>query len=184
MTHGWPGSIVEFHKVIAPLTDPTAHGGERGRRLPRGLPVAARLRLLRQADAPRAGASRRSPTVWDALMTRLGYTRYVAQGGDWGSIVTTAIGMQNRGHCVGIHVNMPIAGAHPGAMANPTDARAAGARRRRSTTASGIPATRSSSRRGRRRSATAWSTRRPARRRGSSRSSGRGPTATATRRTR
>lgn len=106
MTHGWPGSVFEFHKVIEPLTDPTAHGG-------------------RQADAfhvicpslPGYGFSAKPTTtgwgvdrvaeVWDKLMLRLGYQRYGAQGGDWGAMVTTQIG-RNQGHCVAIHTNMPI----------------------------------------------------------------------------
>ncbi len=61
LTHGWPGSIVEFLKVIGPLSDPTAHGGKRRRCVPRRGAGAARLRLLRRADAARAGGSRRSP---------------------------------------------------------------------------------------------------------------------------
>jgi len=62
--------------------------------------------------APGTGVDRIA-ALWDQLMLRLGYTRYVAQGGDWGAMVTTAIGIQNRGHCAGIHLNMPIAPPDP-----------------------------------------------------------------------
>src|SRR5262245_52811705 len=106
ITHGWPGSIVEFHKVIEPLTNPTAHGGrERDAvhvvcpSLPgygfSGKPTTTGWGIGKVADA------------WETLMVRLGYDRYGAQGGDWGAGVTTTIGL-NRGHCVGIHVNMPL----------------------------------------------------------------------------
>lgn len=98
ITHGWPGSIVEFHKVIEPLTEagfdvvcPSLPGyGFSGR------PTGTGWGIERIARA------------WDTLMTGLGYDRYGAQGGDWGSAVTTQIG-RNVGSCVGIHVNMPIA---------------------------------------------------------------------------
>ncbi len=119
MTHGWPGSTVEFMEVIAPLTDPTAHGGS-----------AADAFHVVCPSLPGYGFSAKPKTVgwgvdkiakaWDALMVRLGYSRYVAQGGDWGSAVTTAIGAQNRGHCAGIHVNMPNARATKESLANPT----------------------------------------------------------------
>ena len=107
ITHGWPGSIVEFHKVIEPLTDPTAHGGQAEDAfhvvcpsLPgygfSGKPTSTGWDVGKVADA------------WETLMTRLGYDRYGAQGGDWGAAVTTTIG-HNLGHCIAIHVNMPIA---------------------------------------------------------------------------
>jgi pimeloyl-ACP methyl ester carboxylesterase len=119
ITHGWPGSIIEFGKVIGPLTDPTAHGGRAEDAfhvvcpsLPgygfSGKPTAAGWNVGRIARA------------WETLMVRLGYDRYGAQGGDWGSAVTTEIG-RNVGHCAGIHVNMPIARPPAGAMENPTD---------------------------------------------------------------
>src|SRR5581483_1339096 len=108
MTHGWPGSIVEFLEVIGPLTDPTAHGGEAADAfhvvapsLPgyafSGKPTSTGWGVQKTADA------------WAALMARLGYERYGAQGGDWGSMVTTAIGQQDPEHVAGIHINMVIA---------------------------------------------------------------------------
>lgn len=107
LTHGWPGSFVEFTKAIAPLTDPTAHGGRAEDAfhvvcpsLPgfgfSGKPSTTGWNTARIADA------------WETLMVRLGYERYGAQGGDWGAAVTTDIG-RKVGHCIGIHTNMPLA---------------------------------------------------------------------------
>ena len=113
ITHGWPGSIVEFHKVIEPLTDagfdivcPSLPGyGFSGK------PTATGWGVDRIA------------TAWDELMVRLGYQRYGAQGGDWGAAVTTQIG-RNRGHCVAIHTNMPF-GRPPKNLQDPTPDEAA-----------------------------------------------------------
>jgi pimeloyl-ACP methyl ester carboxylesterase len=120
MTHGWPGSVVEFHKVIAPLVDPTAHGGHAKDAFH---VVCPSLPGYGFSDKPtKAGwGVDKIAVAWDTLMTRLGYSRYVAQGGDWGSAVTTRIGLQNLGRCIGIHVNMPSAGATKEALANPTE---------------------------------------------------------------
>ena len=120
MTHGWPGSIVEFHKVIAPLTDPTTHGGDAADAFNVICPSLPGYGFSAKPAATGWGVEKIA-SAWDTLMTRVGYTRYVAQGGDWGSAVTTAIGMQNRGQCIGIHVNMPNAGATKEALANPND---------------------------------------------------------------
>ncbi len=88
ITHGWPGSVVEFLDVIGPLADPPAHGGDAADAFHVVVPVAARVRVQRQADGTglgrRAHRARRGPT----LMGRLGYDRYGAQGGDWGAAVT------------------------------------------------------------------------------------------------
>ena len=106
ITHGWPGSIVEFLKVIEPLTDPTAHGGEAGDAFH---VVCPSLPGYGFSDKPaRAGWNvERIGRAWAALMARLGYGRYVAQGGDWGAMVTTAVGLQDPEHCAAIHLNMP-----------------------------------------------------------------------------
>lgn len=120
ITHGWPGSIVEFHKVIAPLADPTAHGGRAADAFHVVCPSLPGYGFSGKPTQPGWGVVKIAE-VWDTLMTRLGYERYVAQGGDWGSTVTTTIGMQNRGHCIGIHVNMPFAAATKESLANPTE---------------------------------------------------------------
>jgi len=108
ITHGWPGSIVEFHKVIEPLTNPTAHGGEAADAFH---VVCPSLPGYGFSDKPtRAGWNvQRIARAWSELMPRLGYRRYAAQGGDWGAMVTTSIGIQDPAHCIGIHLNMPIA---------------------------------------------------------------------------
>jgi epoxide hydrolase len=110
ITHGWPGSIVEFHKVIEPLTE---HGFDVVcPSLPgygfSGKPAGTGWGVGKIAEA------------WETLMLRLGYDRYGAQGGDWGSAVTTQIG-RNRGHCVAIHINMPLGRPPAGAVADATD---------------------------------------------------------------
>lgn len=105
LTHGWPGSIVEFHKVIEPLTNPTAFGGD-----------AADAFHLVCPSLPGYGFSGKPATTgwgvdriaqaWAVLMARLGYPRYGAQGGDWGSAVTAALGGLDPAHCAGIHLTM------------------------------------------------------------------------------
>ena len=119
LTHGWPGSTVEFMKVIGPLTDPAAHGGDPADAFH---VVAPSLPGYGFSDKPaRTGwGTDRIATAWDELMVRLGYERFGAQGGDWGSSITTKIGSQNRGHCAGIHINMPIAFPGPDDLADLT----------------------------------------------------------------
>lgn len=108
MTHGWPGSIVEFHKVIEPLTNPTAFGGDAADAFH---VVCPSLPGYGFSDKPtRTGwTAHRIAEAWAALMARLGYARYAAQGGDWGAMVTSSIGWHDPDHLAGIHVNMPIA---------------------------------------------------------------------------
>ncbi|WP_081293045.1 epoxide hydrolase family protein [Mycobacterium colombiense] len=117
ITHGWPGSIVEFHKVIEPLTNPTSGRAEDAFHivcpsLPgygfSGKPTHAGWGVEKIAEA------------WETLMLRLGYDRYGAQGGDWGAAVTTQIG-RNAGHCVGIHLNMPVGRPTKDSLTNPTE---------------------------------------------------------------
>ena len=119
ITHGWPGSIVEFHKVIAPLTDPTAHGGDAADAFH---VVAPSLPGYGFSDKPTSTGwgAQRIADAWAALMVRLGYSRYGAQGGDWGAIVTTNIGLQDVDHLAGIHLNMPI--VIPASAEEPTEA--------------------------------------------------------------
>jgi pimeloyl-ACP methyl ester carboxylesterase len=103
ITHGWPGSVVEFHKVIEPLTDPADPADAFH-------VVCPSLPGYGFSDKPvRPGwGVERIATAWAALMARLGYERYLAQGGDWGAAVTTALGRQDPDHCVGIHLNMVV----------------------------------------------------------------------------
>jgi len=118
MTHGWPGSVVEFHKVIEPLTDPENHGGSSADAFHVVCPSLPGYGFSDKPQKPGCGIESIAK-MWNALMLRLGYSDYVAQGGDWGSAVTTAIGLQNAGACKAIHVNMPNAGATKAARKNP-----------------------------------------------------------------
>lgn len=117
MTHGWPGSIIEFQKVITPLIDPVNHGGKAEDAFHLVLPSLPGFGFSDKPREPGWGIDKIA-AVWDELMVRLGYSHYLAQGGDWGSIVTTAIAVQNLGHCQGIHVTMPMAAPDPDTMSD------------------------------------------------------------------
>ncbi|MCY4214027.1 MAG: epoxide hydrolase [Gammaproteobacteria bacterium] len=118
ITHGWPGSVVEFHKVIEPLADPAAHGGDPADAFHVICPSLPGYGFSGKPAATGWGVEKIA-SAWDQLMVRLGYDSYFAQGGDWGAAVTTAIGIQNLGRCVGIHLNMPFAAPTAEALANP-----------------------------------------------------------------
>ena len=107
ITHGWPGSIVEFHKVIEPLTDPTAHGGDAGDAFHVIAPSLPGFAFSGKPTEPGWGVEKIG-AVWAQLMGRLGYDRYVAQGGDWGSSITTMLGASDPVHCAAIHLMLPI----------------------------------------------------------------------------
>jgi pimeloyl-ACP methyl ester carboxylesterase len=115
MTHGWPGSIVEFLKVIGPLADPASHGGDPKDAFHVVCPALPGYGFSDKPASPGWGVEKIGDT-WAALMNRLGYDSYVAQGGDWGSAVTTAIGIQDTDHCKAIHVNMVSARPDPDTM--------------------------------------------------------------------
>jgi pimeloyl-ACP methyl ester carboxylesterase len=107
ITHGWPGSVIEFLQVIGPLVDPTAHGGE-----PHDAfhVVVPSLPGFGFSDKPTEPGWRlpRIAQAWAVLMQRLGYTRYVAQGGDWGAGVTSWMAKQQPSGLAAIHLNLPI----------------------------------------------------------------------------
>jgi pimeloyl-ACP methyl ester carboxylesterase len=124
ITHGWPGSIVEILNVIGPLTDPTAHGGS----------AEDAFHLVIPSMPGYGFSAKPKETGWDVphiarawaeLMKRLGYTRYVAQGGDWGALITEVIGAQAPEGLIGIHTNM--AGALPPEISKPIASNVLGA---------------------------------------------------------
>ncbi len=122
MTHGWPGSVAEFTKVIGPLTEPAAHGGAAADAFHVVMPSIPGFGF---SEAPRTAGfdPARIAQVEAALMARLGYTRYGVQGGDWGSIISTQIAARDTAHVAGLHINMCIGGAPlPDATAGLTDA--------------------------------------------------------------
>ena len=120
ITHGWPGSIVEFQKVIAPLTDPVGHGGKPEDAFHVVCPSLPGFGFSDKPTGTGWGVIKIAE-VWNQLMLRLGYDRYFAQGGDWGSAVTTMIGLLNLGNCKGLHVNMPSSPPTKEALSNPDD---------------------------------------------------------------
>jgi pimeloyl-ACP methyl ester carboxylesterase len=106
MTHGWPGSIVELLKVIDPLTDPTAHGGRGEDAFHLVLPTLPGYGFSGKPTATGWNPARVA-SAFHALMLRLGYARYVAQGGDWGAIISEVLAVQAPEGLLGIHINMP-----------------------------------------------------------------------------
>jgi pimeloyl-ACP methyl ester carboxylesterase len=116
MTHGWPGSVIEFHKVIGPLTDPRAHGGDARDAFHLVLPSLPGYGFSdRPAEA--GWGTTRIAGAWIALMRALGYDRFVAQGGDWGAAVTNAIGASGAAEVAGIHLNMVVVQPTPDEIA-------------------------------------------------------------------
>ena len=107
ITHGWPGSIVEFHKVIEPFTQPTQHGGEASDAFHVICPTLPGFGFSGKPTETGWGVERIA-NAWAVLMARLGYDRYFAQGGDWGSAVTRSIGAQDAEHCEAIHITLAM----------------------------------------------------------------------------
>ncbi|MEQ8663010.1 MAG: epoxide hydrolase [Gammaproteobacteria bacterium] len=119
MTHGWPGSVIEFLDVIGPLTDPTAHGGDAADAFHVVCPTLPGFGFSGKPTAPGWGIERIG-RAWGQLMARLGYDRYVAQGGDWGSAVTHAMALSETEHCAAFHTNMPLLSPSEAVMDNLT----------------------------------------------------------------
>jgi epoxide hydrolase len=113
LTHGWPGSVVEFRKVISPLTDPVAHGGDAADAFHVVCPMLPGFGFSGKPAEPGWDLSRIAD-AWDQLMNRLGYPRYGAQGGDWGARVTIELARRHPASLAGIHLNMVPAIPGPG----------------------------------------------------------------------
>jgi microsomal epoxide hydrolase len=114
ITHGWPGSVFEFYKILGPLTDPESHGGDRADAFHVVCPSMPGYGWSGPTREP-GWDVRRVAGVVAKLMARLGYARYGAQGGDWGALVTTHLGLLDAAHLCGLHLNMVVAGPPPGA---------------------------------------------------------------------
>ncbi len=112
LTHGWPGSIVEFLKLIGPLTDPVSFGGDAADSFNVVVPSLPGFGFS-QKPAETGWTVSRIASAWVELMKRLGYTRWAAQGGDWGAVVTTALGAMQPEGLVGIHLNTQYAFPKP-----------------------------------------------------------------------
>lgn len=106
INHGWPGSIIEQLKLIDPLTNPTAHGGNASDAFDVVIPSMPGYGFSGKPTSTGWGPERMA-RAWAELMTRLGYTRYVAQGGDWGAFVVDQMGLQAPAGLLAIHTNMP-----------------------------------------------------------------------------
>ncbi|MBT4488721.1 MAG: alpha/beta fold hydrolase [Rhodospirillaceae bacterium] len=120
ITHGWPGSGLEFRHVIGPLTDPTAHGGKAEDAFHVIAPSLPGYGFSGKPTAP-GWSVNTIAGAWGKLMARLGYDEYVAQGGDWGSIITRQVGVQDEAHCKCIHLNMISARPDPDTMDDLTE---------------------------------------------------------------
>ena len=106
VTHGWPGSVIEQLKIIEPLTDPTAHGGSASDAFHLVIPSMPGYGFSGKPTTTGWGPERIAQ-AWTTLMKRLGYKHFVAQGGDWGSVITDMLGVQAPPELLGIHTNLP-----------------------------------------------------------------------------
>jgi pimeloyl-ACP methyl ester carboxylesterase len=106
VTHGWPGSVLEQIKIVAPLTDPTAHGGEPEDAFHLVIPSMPGYGFSGKPTAP-GWDPQHIARAWTVLMKRLGYTKFVAQGGDWGALITEQMAVQAPPELIAMHTNMP-----------------------------------------------------------------------------
>jgi len=117
VTHGWPGSVVEFTSIIPPLTDPVAHGGRAEDAFDVVAPSIPGYGFSDKPRTPGYGPTKMAE-IEAKLMARLGYSRYGAQGGDWGALITPSIAIIDKAHVAGIHLNMCTA-APPAGVTDP-----------------------------------------------------------------
>lgn len=121
MTHGWPGSVVEFAKVIGPLTDPRSHGGDAGDAFHVVCPSLPGYGFSDRPTGPGWDVERIA-RAWSTLMARLGYHRYGAQGHDWGTSISTRLAQQDTDRVLGIHLAPPLVAPDPATFDELTDA--------------------------------------------------------------
>ena len=107
LTHGWPGSVIEFLKVIGPLTEPVQYGASEAESFHLVIPALPGFGFS-EKPSKTGWSVDKIARAWSELMLRLGYTKYLAQGGDWGAAITASIGAQDPEHCIGLHTNMPV----------------------------------------------------------------------------
>jgi epoxide hydrolase len=112
LTHGWPGSVVEFLDVVGPLADPAAHGGDPADAFHVVCPSLPGYGFSDRPDRPGWGVERIA-AAWSTLMRRLGYDRYGAQGGDWGTSVSASLAQQDPAAVAGVHLMPPLAPPDP-----------------------------------------------------------------------
>jgi epoxide hydrolase len=120
ITHGWPGSIVEFLDAIGPLTDPPAHGGDASDAFHVVCPSLPGYGFSDKPAQPGWGIERIA-AAWTALMSQLGYERYGAQGSDWGTSISATIAKLDPAHVAGIHLTPPLAPPDPETLDDPTE---------------------------------------------------------------
>jgi pimeloyl-ACP methyl ester carboxylesterase len=120
ITHGWPGSIVEFLDAIGPLTDPPAHGGDARDAFHVVCPSLPGYGFSDKPSQPGWGIERIA-AAWTALMSQLGYERYGAQGSDWGTSISATIAKLDPAHVAGIHLTPPLAPPDPETLDDPTE---------------------------------------------------------------
>jgi len=120
ITHGWPGSIVEFLDVLGPLTDPIAHGGDAADAFHVVCPAPPGYGFSDKPAQPGWGIERIA-AAWSALMAELGYDRYGAQGSDWGTSISTTMAKQDPGPLAGIHLTPPLAPPDPATLGDLTE---------------------------------------------------------------
>ena len=120
MTHGWPGSVLEFRSLIGPLTDPEAHGGRREDAFHLVIPSLPGFGFSGKPSEPGWNISRIAD-AWITLMSRLRYARWGAQGGDWGALVAYELGRKAAPGCIGLHFNFMMLNPSADEIANATD---------------------------------------------------------------
>ena len=116
-SHGWPGSIFEVTKIIGPLTDPAAHGGDPADAFTVVAPSLPGYGFSQVPTTPGFGTPNHTADLWADLMARLGYDRYGAQGGDWGAGISARVAHRDAAHVVGAHLNMVAVAPPPGERA-------------------------------------------------------------------